>query len=130
MRQGYLKTLEAVIAIVILFSFLTVILPRQNLDNVKVPSDVSLFQDAIFSEIESSSLYRSQILRDDVEGIHLFINKSIPEGMNYNLTLCKQVPCTPLIDIPTKTVYARSLIISSNLTEYNTRLLTLYLWKR
>ena len=68
-KKGYMKILEAVIAIVILLLFVTVLAIQNKEDTPKVPQDISLLQDAIVNSIKEDEDIRDCVLSIDPDCI-------------------------------------------------------------
>ncbi len=130
-KKGYLQTLEAVVALLIIYlavsSILVGIKPRVN---AAAPDYIKLTQDSLMKEIQESNILRSCVLNKNVDCINLMVNQSIGDRYGYNVTLCSKDfcldPSTPL----DKSVYARSIVIASNITDYDTMAVNLYLWNK
>ncbi len=133
-KKGFLKTLEATIAIIIMLGFLIAILPKITNNEKAVPADVSLVQEKVLREIEFNNTLRSEILSGStLDPINYpitynFISDVIPETLNFTFNVCT-INC-PIPSLPEKTVYAKNLIISSNLTLYDQSLFRFFLWRK
>lgn len=105
-KKGFVKIIEAVIAIVIVFIFIFTILPKENKVE-KIPENIRLFQEKILGEIESNEVLRKEVLdykifndagndrnsqiltyRKDKPAIDEFIRKNIYPTLDYNYTIC------------------------------------------
>jgi hypothetical protein len=106
-KKGFVKILEAVIAIIIIFIFIFTILPRESKVE-KIPENVRLFQERILSEIESNESLRQDVLkykifkdeqiktinteilsyRKDKPAIDKFIRSNLYPTLDYNYTVC------------------------------------------
>src|SRR3989344_8780872 len=60
-KKGFVHTIEAVIAIVILLIFIFTALPREKIEQT-TPDNIKLVQEKITSEIESNILLRNNVL--------------------------------------------------------------------
>ncbi|MBU0963406.1 MAG: hypothetical protein KKD48_05885 [Nanoarchaeota archaeon] len=60
-NKGFVRTLEAVIAIVVIFIFIFTVLPSQKIEQ-KVPNNIKLIQDKVVNEIESNESLRKNVL--------------------------------------------------------------------
>lgn len=129
-KKGYIQTLEAIVAVLIIYITVTSLLSQNKQQNsATVPLDIKLTQQSVLNEIQTSDYYRGCVLQNNYSCIDNFINQSVSYKYNYNLSLCTQVNCT-IPGIPDKEVYLRSIIISANLTKYNTTSVNLYIWKK
>ncbi len=149
MKKGYLRTLEAVIAIILLFLFMYAITPRPSAE-VKVPEGIRVTQKAILNGIQQDDELREVVSRADPDSnenskLFDFINSNLPFGFDYNIVICKAetlacdkckgkdsankdiiIGCPAGPELPDKTVYARSILI----TTPNSRIIRLYLWEK
>lgn len=130
-KKGYIQTLEAIVALLIIYlavsSILVGIKPKTD---AAAPEYIKLTQDSLMKEIQESNSLRSCVLNKNVDCINLMVNESIGSTYGYNVTLCSKdyclEPSTPL----DKNVYARSIIVASNITSYDTISVNLYLWNK
>ena len=135
-KKGYMKILEAVIAIVILILFVTVIIIEQQEDKLKVPQDIYLLQGAVTNLIKEDESIRQNVILGDVVAVKLAIDSAdfIPtSNYAYELTLCNVAAvCADIesLGLPTdKEVYAENFIISSTLQQRQETLVGFYLWR-
>lgn len=129
-KKAYLITLEAIIAIVILYIFMTYTISR-NIEKPKTssPSDIRLSQDTILSQIQTDDYYRNCALKEDYNCIDNMVSSSIKSGLSYNFTICHTKTCPVFLLEEAKDVYTRSLIISTNNTYYNVTQVTIHIWR-
>jgi len=139
MKNGYLRTLEAVIAIILIFIFMYTITPKGESKELKVPEGIKSTQDAIFSGIQQNDNLRTDMYNADSDAGALsefdaFIAANIQAGYFYTFTLCDKGGCwckdtgssciTPT-SLPERTVYAKSMLI----TVPGYKILRLYIWQ-
>lgn len=136
-KKGYIRTLEAVIAIIIILVFVfTVLQPKYRKESE--PSEIKLLQDVVINELEENDNYRNYILTENSDGldeINNYIESMIIEVGNYEYYLHIQGASEPL-GIPSsnlpedKKVYARGIMISATIEEgYDPKIAVLYLWE-
>lgn len=141
-KKGYIRTLEAVIAIVTILTFTYSVMPKAEADTGKTPYLVKSAQDYITSEIAENSNYRGLItgysLSTDVvignqapnlPQIDDLIKKHTPPGYNYTALLCKQTGC--LTDVPSKNVYVTDIMITGAPTpgiDNEPRIVRIWMW--
>ena len=128
-KKAYIRTLEAVVAILILYLVMTSVLSKNKTTTASVPKDIELTQSLILDEIENNDYYRSCVLMKDYFCLGDFINNTLKARYSYNLTLCTKDNCM-YPETPSKEIYAKSIIISSNITRYNTTSVNLFLWRK
>ena len=153
-KQGFIKTVEAIIAVLIIFIFIYYVTPKSS-DN-KDTSDIKKLQEEILKGISENEIYRGCIVtcpneitctikgnehpgfnspecttNDIPTAMQTFIEKSLTPKFqtNYQLVICTQGSCgSP----PEKdTVYTSAVIVTSSLKTtppYNPKVVRLYLW--
>ncbi len=130
-KKAYIITLEAVIAIVVLYIFMTYAISRNvEKPKVSIPRDIKISQETILSQIQTNDFFRTCALQEDYACLDDMIGLSLKQGLLYNFTICHTISCPAFILQENKDVYAKSLIISTNTTYYNTTLISLYIWRR
>ncbi|MBT4334289.1 hypothetical protein HOD61_00535 [archaeon] len=111
-KKAYMKTLEAIIAIVLFLGVITILLSSNKEIETGVPQDMVLIQDTILNTIQENNTLRNYAILLSDFNIDSFISSSIPVGIGYNFTLCDDISSG---GYPTSTesekLYADSLII-------------------
>ena len=135
-KKAYLRTLEVIIAIVLVIGFLILITPKQT-KSQDVPSIIKESKKFIFNEILSDEELREIILSnsgkkcselDETIKLIEFIKENTPVGYVFECEICAdQSSCTQL-DLPLKNIYADSLSISDNFGQLT--LFRLYFWQK
>jgi|APSaa5957512622_1039677.scaffolds.fasta_scaffold31485_3 hypothetical protein len=135
-KKGYLKTLEALIAIAILLIFITTALNinRQEL-KPSTPDDIRLMQDTIFNKIQTDPLLRGCLTAGTFNCINDTVNETMIETLDFMIEMCTGDPnnCLLTITLPEdKTIYSDSIFIQeinpSGTDQYGT--LRLFLWRK
>ncbi len=135
-KKGYIRTLEAVIAIIIILVFVfTVLQPKYKKESE--PAEIKLLQDVIIGEIEENDNYRNYILAGDEEGkgeINTYIESMIMEIGDYRHYLHIQGSSDSLEipDLPGEVkIYAKGIMISPTLGQGSDdpKIVVLYLWE-
>ena len=139
-KKAYLKTLEAVIAIIIFLIFITYIL----IFNVpsgepSIPQDIELLQDSILNNIQTNHTLRSCLVVNDDICIKNSIDPQIPTTIigyhiqicNSNSTISDPSDCPPVkinfLPDDVKIIYSDSLMIQEQ-DEF--AILRLFLWRK
>lgn len=90
-KKGFIRTLEAVIAIVIILGLIIYLTPSKKLE-VEVPSNIREAKEFILKEI-----LINEELRDNVENINgnckvgelkVFLDEHVPVGYDYSCEIC------------------------------------------
>jgi len=128
-KKGYMKILEAVIAIVILLLFITVLAIQNRESEPKTPQDISLLQDTTVNGIKNDDSLRTCALNGDKFCIENYIDGIIPSGYGYELYLCTDLDACPEVSgLPDdKSVYAETFLIASS--DEVKSLVGFYLWR-
>ncbi len=128
-KKGYMKTLEAIIAIIILISFLLALLPEKE-PQPKIPQDIRLLQTTIMNNIQNDEFSRQCIL-NDLPCVNDSISSIFPSTLKYTFTICDiNIDNCVATGLPDKSVYVSDLVVSSTLSNPNTRLFRLYIWRK
>lgn len=127
-KKGFIKTIEAIVAVLLLYIFITAILIQNKPKQASVPLDVKLTQESVLKEVSNSNYYRNCVLRNDKNCVDSLMRKTIGDQYNYTFSLCTATQCSLPIT-PAKDVYYNSIIIASNFTDYQTTSVNLYIWK-
>lgn len=124
-KQGYVKTLEAVVAIVVVLLFIF----SFGLSNIGIgdttPKTVKNSQEFIFKTILNNDTLRHGVLSEDGDIIGNVVVNNIPYGYNYQIQFCKSADCS-VPSLPSKTIYIDTLYVSE---ENNFRVLKLFVWE-
>ena len=136
-KKAYIRTIEATIAVIMLFFFLFAISPSRTSSEPNVPENVKLIQEYVINEFQNNDTLRNYVIDNDPSNdqeIDNFI-QSVILSSGYPLNYVTKItsPSTEIeipADIPSKTVYARTIIISSTLNppQSKSTIITLYIW--
>ncbi|MBI2670870.1 hypothetical protein HYX18_02745 [Candidatus Woesearchaeota archaeon] len=128
-KKAYIKTLEAIVAILLIYLFIAYLLKDNKPKQATAPIDIKLTQESILKEIQSSNYYRNCVLINNSTCVNDLINSTIANKYNYAFSLCTKSQCYIPIT-PAKDVYLSSVIISANITDYSTTSINLYVWRK
>ncbi len=148
-KKGFIRTLEAVIAIILILGFIFWITPKVVEFEEKVPENVANAKDFILNQILSEKEYSEcvlfasegeceSVLSDSSEGsckdiiINELIEDNIPHGYSYHCEICSSSgSCTNLPE-PDKTlkksVYTGSIFVYGSSTNY--KVFRIYIWEK
>tara|TARA_Y100000310_G_scaffold327446_1_gene393832 strand:- start:13830 stop:14276 length:447 start_codon:yes stop_codon:yes gene_type:complete len=144
-KKGYLKTVEALIAVIMLFGFFIYMLPGDRIEVASVPQDIELMQDVIFDEISNNVEWRQCIVQDNPKCIDGEITSFVGSVVNperdgstllvrdFKIGVCTEaLSCNVDVDAGDKEVYAADIIIrdlgSSNVLK--TAIFKLFIWEK
>ena len=130
-KKAYLKTLEAVIAAMILLLFIGEVLPHKTEDAALTPPDIETMQQTILKSISSREDLRTCVLEKDIPCITTFIDSIMKQDLSYEITITDADFSLELpVDLPQdKAIYTKTLIISSTTTDYDPKLVRLHVWR-
>jgi len=153
-KKGYIRTLEAVIAIILILIFIFSVLPKKQTEELKTPREIDLTSDGILNEVQNNEEFRGCVIADlnpnnlqlgeksAEQCINEFIttNNLISQTLDYNVKVCDTSTSDQnaynfcgepnLIGAEDKTVYVKSIILSGTLTELKTKRVKLYIWRK
>ncbi len=132
-KKGFVKILEAVIAIILIFIFITLIIPRKAQEQATIPREITAAQTRIIDGIQSDETLRQKIFNNNDNTLQDFINSNIQQNMGVHFIICQiNSPCIPASDIPPtkEAVYTKSLVIADNYAGNPPKLFKLYLWRK
>ena len=132
-KKGYIKTVEAFIAIIIILIVVFFILPERPKQEFETPPIVESAQNFILNELTYNETARDCVITNRLcENSIVFtsiIESNIPAGYNYTAKICDTTTCV----VPTpidKDVYVSDIIISSTLEEQKPKIVRLWIWSR
>ena len=138
-KKAFVRTLEAVIAILMIFGFILFTKPQLNPDAISgTPDQVKTAQQFIFSEISYNQDFRSCITTasnpssgscTEVCGARLdnFIRPNVPFGYDYACEICETSVSCMHRDLPLdRNIYADSIFIADK----HSKILRIYFWQK
>jgi len=127
-KKGYIKTLEAVIAIVVILLFIF----SFGVSNIGVgdvtPKIVKNSQEFIFKTILNDDTLRQAVLDGIGEKgglLDVVVERNLPKGYKYEIQFCESAVCQ-VPELPEKTVYIDALYVGE---EDNFRIMKLFVWE-
>ena len=131
-KKGYMKTLEAVFAVILLLIVAISIVSINKYEVDNVPHEIILLQDTILESIQGNETLREYVYNYNLdEGIKedllFFVDSKIDSNrIAYSIIICEGIVCEVSED-KFEDVYADSLILHQEETNLN-YLVRLYLW--
>lgn len=124
-KKGYIRTLEAVIAVVIILLFVF----SFGISNVGLgeitPKNVKNAQKFVFKTVLNNDTLRQDVLGEDRSLLDPMVDRNLPKGYTYEIQFCKSADCT-VPDLPSKTIYVDALYVGE---EGNFRVMKLFVWE-
>lgn len=129
-KHGWLKVLEAVIAITLLIGFLLYMMstsaPKKDISRAVNEKEIY-----ILNTISQNNSFRDDIINNNNANINVAIAKMTPTSWDFETRIC------PLDDICEgstrpldRDVYANEIVISSTDAEYGPKKLRLFIWAK
>jgi len=140
-KRAWIKIVESFLAILMIVSVLSVIVAKDLIGKNDNSDTIYEEEFYILQKIQANSSLRSEIL--DLTTIPLestdpgfpfefndILNATILESFNCSLKICNANSiCTLTFSPPNKEIYAKSILINSDLNTYNPRELAIFCWK-
>ncbi|MCX8146877.1 MAG: hypothetical protein N3D84_00200 [Candidatus Woesearchaeota archaeon] len=123
-KKAYMKTLEAVIAFILTFLFITTVIETRS-ETEKYQPDVNLMD-----IMKYNPEFRNCALSKNISCLNATLERDYPDfaklyGYKFNIT---NNPKSAPPDLPEKNVHLESLFISGNETYLNPIVVRLYYW--
>jgi len=127
-KKGYMKTLEAVISIILLLVVVVSIVSIDKYETEEIPQEIKLLQDTILESVQSNESLRSFVYSQNVNSLESFVNSKLDSvRIQGKVQVCDQTTCPVEEELSSDNVYVDSLIIYDSVDSYN-YLFRLYLW--
>jgi hypothetical protein len=132
-KKAYLRTVEAIIAIIIIVIVSFTLIPRHRIPTPKTPFNVKSSQDFILNEILTNKVLRACVLHDPgCETNNQFkslFEKNIPMAYNYTYKICDKTNC--VVTTPTdKSIYMNDIIIAPDDIGDKPKIVRLWVWEK
>lgn len=121
-KKGYLRILEAIIAIIIIFSFVLVILPKRDVNLIKFDPELESTAESIAKQLQNNKEFRDLILVDNnaiaARNSYSYINTNIrPRTATWNYAI--KIADVNINGAETNQAYALSATESALITNPN-----------
>jgi len=137
-KRGWIRIVEALVAILLIAGFLVLILDSQTGEEKDISQRIYSSESAILREIQLNNTFRTYILGvgntvvefenfDPLLQSH--INKRIPEYLSCKSKIC-DFATDSICDITSseKNIYVKSIMIAGNFDTYSPKLIKLFCW--
>jgi len=131
-KKGWLRIIEAFIAILIITGGVLVVLSKKSIDNNSLDR-VYEKQKYLLDIIIKDDTSREYILQEDTGNLNSIIQNMIPNNWNFTISICEISDICNNPDPPApkdKEVYATEIIVTSTLNEYNPKKLRFFVWMK
>ena len=130
-KKAYIRTVEAIIAIIILLMVVFFLIQERPEQKPDVPNRVEGAQNFILNELSYNETSRECIVNNPLcENSIVFtsiVDENIPFGYNYSIKICDTTNCV----VPTpidKNVYVSDIVIGSTIENQNPKIIRLWIW--
>jgi len=135
-KKGYIRTLEAVIAIVIILIFIFTMMPKKEPNPKDVPPRVDAAQKYILQEIANTPELRQEAIETQeednecIEGglIEQLIQANVPPGYSYACAVCSSTGCVFMPEGVTTSVYMDDILITPDDATLGPKIVRLWFW--
>ena len=129
-KGGWLKVLEAVIAITLLIGVLLYIMsttaPSKDISNVVYEKEKY-----ILDTISKNDLLRNDIVNNNTMNVNNTIEKMIPATWDFETKICPLDSICSGNRVPfDKDVYSSEIVVTTNDTIYNPQKIRLFVWEK
>ena len=139
-KKGYIRTLEAVIAIVIILLFIFTITPERVTNPKAVPPQVENAQRYILDEVENNQDLRDEALAVASDGqcggdaavapnIDLLVSNNLPPGFAYSCAVCSTTSCVFTPEGVTTSVYVDDVMITPDNIADGPKIVRIWFWQ-
>lgn len=129
-KKGYIKTIEAVVAIVFILGFIYMATPREKTDiGEEIPSNVKAAHNLIMGEFLRNDTLREYVAIGDEDSVDAFVSPNIPGGYDYVFEICSSTLSCTEEELPLKVTYVGSVFVATNITG-QPRVVRLYIWPK
>ena len=127
-KKGWIRIVEAFIAILIVASVLFVITSRVPIrDRTEEIHETQRF---VLEQIATNNTLRGEILEGNKDNSEIFIENNIPTHWNFTVEICEVDNICGMPFYVEEEVYADEILITSNLTKYSPKKLKLFVWSK
>jgi hypothetical protein len=121
-KKGFMKTLEAFLAILVTVIFIILMVPQS-------PSRTELEEDfGLLDILAQDEEFRNCVITENNSCVRVFLDNTIDIGY-YNYTFNISTDTTSSARIKKGDVYLKTYFIATNLSAYDPKILKLYYWK-
>jgi len=132
-KKAWIRIVEAVIGIMIIFGGILFILAKQPV-KIDISEEVYEKQRQILEAIANNESMRNEIINGETESTSNFISKNIPSSWNFTISICKTDEICTSTDTPNdRDIYVSETVVSASLTDYpekKSNKLVFFIWGR
>ena len=135
-KRGWLRIMEATIAIMILAGVLITIY-SMNHQSYDVSESIYVMQEEFLDDVENSYVYRTYVLENNASELQIFADDYFPSYLDFSVIICNLTgevePCKlnnlTYLSIRDKNLYVSQTVIATNVESYSPKILKIYSWE-
>lgn len=136
-KKAYIRTLEAIIAIVLLLFATYALTPKEIANPKATPYVIKSAQDYVITEVMNNDTLRGYIINYDTDtdtvnkSLKGMIENRLPAGYDYRIAVCVDPSCISLPELQTS-VYTQDVLIAGQTTAKQSvlRLVRFWFWSK
>jgi hypothetical protein len=132
-KKGWIRMLEATIAVLIVSSVLVVVYLQHPSYKTR-HDDITSFQKKIMMDIGSNFTLRGYVIESppNLPKLQEYIDSKISTNLNYSIKICPMIPTTIIckLDYIEKERFVEELIISSQINQYDPKKVVFGVWRK
>ena len=134
-KRGWMRILEATIAVMIISGVLIVVYSSQP-KRGDYSREITNFQKQILMDFSNQKELRLNVLNNDIQLLIDYVENKIPSHLNFSLKICDLTdppsPCKNdnFINVADKSVYVNEVIISAEIEKYEPKKVRLFVWEK
>ncbi|MFC1710832.1 hypothetical protein ACFLZJ_01605 [Nanoarchaeota archaeon] len=138
-KKAWIKIIEAFVALILVAVVIIIIVSQGYLSLKDTSQDFFSKEVVILREVQLDDGFRTSILSSDIPvewddagfppDVKTRITERTPTGLNCSAKLCALDGLCGLTTSPDTAVYAKSVVISSDITTYSPRQLKMFCWE-
>jgi len=130
-KRGWLRILEAFIAIILIMGVLIIIYSR-TVERPKKAEEIYKLEGTILDEVANSPQLRKAVLNNNTNEIISFVSDRVPPGFNFTIKICELNDICNLqyyIGEEGRDVYTTERTVSSILEKYGPKKVKIFMWE-
>jgi len=129
-KKGILQILEAAFAVIILIGFTMLVFSKQ-IQKPDLSESIYKIQHQVLREISDNYTLRNNIIQGRSIETNNFVKTRLSAfSLNFSVSVCNPEESCPCACPGDRDVYADDIIISTNLSDYSPKKLSLFIWAR
>lgn len=130
-KRGWIRIMEAVLAIILVTSILLVIYSKQQ-QATDLSDYIYRIQAQVLSDISFDKDLRNAVFENNAPVIEAYASSKIPSNFNFEIKICNldSTDLCRMTEYTEKDVYANDAILSTNLFTFSPKKVRLFIWEK